>query len=251
MKKILFVLSAAIFFASCKKDSSVNSFSGETKKLMKTTYVYDSYPAENTSFTYDAKGRVSVIAEDDYTESFNYISATSILVTERNNADNSVKRTKECTLNEKGYINQIIFRDPAGVQTYSYNYTYNAEGYIIKQIGQGVGGNTEFEYTITNGDVVLAKLYYDGVLNYTGHYFVDENKLNKCQFGYGGYWSTTELFGKPSKHFLKEYKSINPSGTTTWHTKYDYEIDANGYPVKLTTDYILSGTKGIDTYTFQ
>ena len=102
MKKIIFVLSAVILFASCKKDSSSGPAQtpGVTKKLKKATYVYDTYDPENTTYTYDGQGRVSVITEDDRYETFDYISATSLMVTQKKNADNTLMQTKECTIND-------------------------------------------------------------------------------------------------------------------------------------------------------
>ena len=112
MKKIIFVLSAVVFFASCKKDSSQgpDQTPGVTKKLMKATYVYENYAPEIMTYAYDDKGRVSVITDDDRYETFDYISATSLMVTQRKKADNSLMQTKECTLNEKGYITKIVIK---------------------------------------------------------------------------------------------------------------------------------------------
>jgi YD repeat-containing protein len=252
MKKILFVLSTAIFFASCKKDSSVtpDPAPGITKKLMKSTYVYDNDPPESTTYTYDGMGRISVRADEDRTSFFDYVSANLLVVTDKKNADNSIDQVKECSINEKGYITQIIIKNSAGLQIYTVNYTYNAEGYITRQVVTGIS-NYEFDFTIADGNVVSSKLYYSGVLNSIREYSFDNTRLNKKQFNHSGYWSSSNLFGKVSKNVIKELKIFDTSGTLTWHTKINYEVDAGGYPVKITTDYILDGTKSVETNIYQ
>lgn len=255
MKKIIFVLSAVVFFASCKKDSSqgTDQTPGVTKKLMKATYVYENYAPEIMTYAYDGKGRVSVITDDDRYETFDYISATSLMVTQRKKADNSLMQTKECTLNEMGYITKIVIKNATAVHTYTYDYAYNAEGYMVKVKGSNPvsSSNYEVEFTIAAGNMVSSKAYFDGVLTYNREYIADQTKINKGGFDYNAYWNGTNMFGKKQKNMLLEFKSTNLSGALTWHTKHNYEIDANGYPVKLTTDYILDGTKEIDTYIFQ
>ncbi len=177
MKKIFFVLSAAIFFASCKKNSSadIDLGNGVTKKLMKATYVYDTDAPENTSYTYDDKGRLSAITDDNRTETFSYASVTSLLVTARKNSDNSLVNTKECAINEKGNITEIIIKNEAGVQTDVYKYTYNAEGYIIRFQATGTSGGYEMEYTIADGNVVSSNLSYGGVFSSVRKYSFDKN----------------------------------------------------------------------------
>jgi hypothetical protein len=255
MKKIILVLSAAIFFASCKKDSSVvpDPTPGVTKKLMKATYVYDNNAPEIDMYVYDGQGRLSVATEDTRNETFDYVSATSLIVTQRKNADNSLIQTKECTLNEKGYITKIVFKNPAGVHTYTYDYTYNPEEYMVKVKGSNPTNNSfyETEFTIIDGNMVSSKAYFDGVLTYNREYIVDPTRVNKGTYDYENYWDGTTMFGKKQKNLLKECKIFDMSGTLTWHTKNNYEVDGDGYPVKITTDYILHGTKSVETNIYQ
>ncbi len=251
MKQLFFFLSAIVLLASCKKDNTENPSLAATKNLIKTTYVWDGGTPEIDEYTYDAQGRLSVQKGDNRTYSFNYVSATSLLVTERNNSDNSLYQTQECILNDKGYITKMIFRNPAGVITYNYNYVYNADGYVTRLEGSGAGGGYEVDYTIVNGNVVSSIHYNEGVLNRTGEYIYDNSKLNKTGAGHSGYWQSNKLFGKGSKNLLIDYKSKSPAGATTWHTQYGYELDAAGYPVKLTTSNILTGKQGVETYIFK
>jgi hypothetical protein len=175
------------------------------------------------------------------------------VVTAKNNSDNSLYRTYECTLNDKGYVTKMIMKNPAGAVTYNYEYTYNADGYLIKQIGIFGNGSSdyEFEFTIVNGNAVAVKNSNGGVFNYRGEYTYDNSKLNKTPGGHGGYWQSYTLFGKISKNLVTEYKSFDASNTVTWHTKSTYDMDADGYPVKETTNNVLQGKQGVETYIYQ
>lgn len=250
MKNLFFVLGTVVLLASCKKDSAVNPTA--TKNLVKATYVWDNQTPEIDEYTYDTKGRIATHKDDSRTETFNYVSPALLVVTRKNNADNSLNRTYECTLNDKGLMTKMLMKDPAGVVTYTYNYTYNADGYMIRLEGiQPVGTGYEVDYTIVNGNVVSSTNYNGGVLNRTGQYIYDNSKINKASGSHGGYWPSSTLFGKASKNLLSEYKSISPAGALTWHTQYNYVLDANGYPVKLTTTNVLEGKQGVDTFIYQ
>lgn len=250
MKQLFFFLSTIVLLASCKKDNVENPANME-KNLIKATYVWDGGTPEVDEYTYDVKGRLSVQKDDTRTYTFNYVSATSLIVTERNTSDNSLKQTQECILNDKGYITKMVFKNPAGAITYNYNYFYNADGYVTRLEGFGSGGGYEIDYTIVNGNLVSTIHYNDGILNRTGEYTYDNSKLNKTAAGYSGYWQSNKLFGKGTKNLLSEYKSKSPAGAITWHTQYAYEMDAAGYPAKLTTSNILTGKQGVDTYIYK
>jgi hypothetical protein len=253
MKKVIIALTAIIAMASCKKEDVVIQTSpATTKDLVKSTYVWDNGTPEINDFTYDAAGRISMQKNETRTYTFNYVSATSLIVTERKTTDNSLHQTIDCNLNDKGYITNMVYKNPAGTVTYKYTYTYNADGYVIRLEGATpAAGGYEVDYTIVNGNAVASKNYNNGVLNYSGEYTYDNSKTNKTIAGYAGNWPSLTLFGKRSKNHLVDYKAKNPAGTITWHTQYAYEMDAAGYPVKMTTSNVLSGKQGVDTYIYQ
>jgi hypothetical protein len=258
MKKAIIALTAIIAMASCKKENVVTApaptpVPAVTKNMTKSVYVWDNGTPETQNYTYDPQGRIATIKDDNRTSTFNFVSATSLVVTAKNNADNSLYRTYECTLNDKGYVAKMIMKNPAGAVTYNYEYTYNADGYLIKQIGTFGNGSSDYEleFTIVNGNPVEIKSSNGGVFNYRGVYTYDNSKLNKTPGGHAGYWQSYTLFGKLTKNLLAEYKSFDASNTVTWHTKNTYDMDADGYPVKQTTNYILQGKQGIETFTYQ
>ena len=252
MKKLFLILSVAAAFTSCKKDSTVTPPPSVTKNLVKATYVFDMDPPKIDEYTYDGQRRITVHKQDTRTSTFNYVSAISLVVTVRNNTDNSLYRTNECTLNDNGYITKLIIKDAAGALIFTYDYTYNADGYITKVKGTYPSGNIlEFDYTIVNGNVVSARNYTGGVLSYSGEYTYDNSKINKTPGGHAGSWQSHYLFGKRLKNLIVEYKSFNPAGTLTWHTQTSYVMDADGYPVKETTFYVLQGKQAVDTFIYQ
>ncbi len=255
MKRVFIALTAVIVMASCKKESVtsvINTTPTGTKKLAKTIDVYDNGIPEANTYTYDAQGRIAVIKEESRTYTFNFVSATTLLATEKKNLDNSLSQTYECTLNDKGYITKMLFKNPSGAVIYSYDYTYNADGNITSQKGTSPSGsNYETVYVLANGNLVSSKLYYDNVLSQNREHTYDINKINKAGIGYSFYWNVPNLFGKGSKNMLVEYKSFNTSNTLVWHAQFTYNMDADGYIVKQNTNYVMQGKQGVITYTFE
>lgn len=249
----LFIIFISIFaLSSCQKDSELVPTSAKTKSLAKFTYVWNNGKPEIEEFTYDAQGRVTVIKGDEQTFTFNYVSASSLVVTAKNNIDQSPYRSFNCTLNSKGYITKISMINPDGTLYYTYNYTYNSDDCIIKTEGvppTGIGYYAE--YVIQNGNVVSSKNFNGDVLSYTGKYIVDSSLENKTGFSHTGYWYSNKLFGKGYKNMLVEYKSFSPSNTLTWHMKYEHALDTDGYPLSTTSINVLENKKGIETYVYK
>jgi len=249
----LFIIFISIFaLSSCQKDSELVPTSAKTKSLAKFTYVWNNGKPEIEEFTFDAQGRVTVIKGDEQTFTFNYVSASSLVVTAKNNIDQSPYRSFNCTLNSKGYITKISMINPDGTLYYTYNYTYNSDDCIIKTEGvppTGIGYYAE--YVIQNGNVVSSKNFNGDVLSYTGKYIVDSSLENKTGFSHTGYWYSNKLFGKGYKNMLVEYKSFSPSNTLTWHMKYEHALDTDGYPLSTTSINVLENKKGIETYVYK
>jgi len=255
MKKLFVLLSMVSIFASCKKADVVNSVtvpSSTSKKLTKGVYVYDNYAPETEEYTYDAQGRIAVFKEDERTSTFNYASPTFLVVTETKNADNSVMATKECDLNANGYITKMVFKNPLGAITYTYDFTYDADGYLTYEKGSYAGGAVyEEQYVISGGNAVSSKSYYNNILNHTREYIYDNTKLNKAPFGHAGYWQSRSLFGKRPTNLMSEYKTFDPQNVLTANGKMTYEMDADGYPTKRTGVEQLTGKVEVDSFIFQ
>jgi hypothetical protein len=259
MKKLIIALTAIVAMASCKKESITIAPTPEptpivavNKNMVKSVRVFDNGTPQTEDFNYDAQGKIVTLKNDNRTSFFNFVSASSLVVTEKNNADNSLYRTYESTLNDKGYVTKIVIKNAAGIFVYSYDFTYNAEGNIINQKSTYPNGSTIEEiYVIVDGNPISSKLYYDNVLSNSREYVYDATKVDKTKLSFTGYWSIPGLFGKSPKNLRLEFKDFNPSGTLTWHSKMSYDIDADGYPVKQTTDFILQGKLGVTTFSYQ
>lgn len=255
MKKVIIALTAIVAVASCKKENLTTAapdVPSVTKKLVTTTNVYDNGAPETEVYTYDAQGRVTTIKDDLLTETFDYVSASSLIVSARFNSTGNLQQTRECTLNSNGFVTKIVIKNGIGVIIYTYDFTYDAEGYMINRKGTSSGGSTyEIQFTIVNGNTVSYKLSYDGVLDSNVDFTYDNTKLNKNPFSTGCYWTVPNMFGKGPKNLCTEIKTYNPAGTLTYHTKYAYELDADGYAVKQTYTIVLLGKQGVNTNTYQ
>lgn len=248
----LMCLTAILFSTvSCKKETidTVPPVIFPAKKLKQVSDSYDGQAPDITKITYDATGRIATLldrpTETDY---FDYQSPTMLVITTKKNIDNSVKQIKECTINDKGYISKMVIKVNA-VVNYTYEYTYNVEGYTTKVKGYNAAGSGfETEYTYVNGSPASFKKYNDGVQTSTGQYIYDETKLNKMPFPINFNFPSYNLFGKPVKYILKEYKQFDMSSTLIWHLKNSSEFDAEGYLKKQTTDYVLQGKQNVADY---
>ena len=253
---IAMVLTIVFGMASCSKENTLTPVSAtqpvvmDAKKISQISYSYNGSASENESMTYDAQGRLATYTEDDHTSNFLYTSATKLEVTRRKKSDNSIDRIYDCTMNAHGAITEMLFKE-SNIIKYTYQFEYNSDGYLTKIKGINPGYIYEEFFEIVDGNATSSKLYYDGVQSSNRQYFPDNTKPNKTFFSTWTYWPSATLFGKPSKYHLKEFKDFNISNTLTWHSKYMIETDAQGYPVKITTDFILQGTKGITNYSFQ
>jgi Domain of unknown function (DUF4595) with porin-like fold len=255
MKKVIIALAAIITMASCKKENLTPvtpDVPSVSKKLVKTTGVYDNGTPETEVYTYDVQGRVAAIKDDEITETFDYVSASSLIVSARFNSTGNLQQTRECTLNSNGYVTKLVIKNGIGGIVYTYDFTYNAEGYMINRKGTSPGGSTyEIQFNIVNGNTVSYKLFYDDVLSSNIEFTYDAAKLNKNSFSNGCYWTVPVLFGKGSKNLCTAVKTYDTAGTLTYHTQYAYELDADGYVVKQNYTIVLTGKQGVNTNTYQ
>jgi hypothetical protein len=257
MKKVIIAFTAIIAMASCKKENVTPTpdptpIPGATKNMTKFSRVFDNGTPDVYEYAYDAQGRVAAIKDADRTNTFDFVSAASLVVTERFNSDNSVAAIRECTMNEKGYVTKIVIKNAVGSLQGTNEYSYNAEGYVTNYKLTYLNGSTmEMVYVISDGNAVSLKQYDNNVLSSSAEFTYDNNRINKTGFGITYYWSVPNLFGKCSKNMQIENKAFNAAGTLNWHTQSSFEFDAAGYPTMQTINYPLLGKQGVNTFSYQ
>lgn len=251
--RLAMAISIIIAVASCSKEKTGNPTAPArqgNKKLVKTTYVYNNGSPEYQSFSYDGENRLSSYSNNNYSYNFTYTSSSLINVTRKKN--NSIDQHIECSLNSNGVITKMLYKDLAGTVTCIQEYEYNSDGYLIKEKGSYPGSYSyEESFIIENGNAISSKLYYDGILYNTRSYYYDMAKLNKTPFSHAGKWASDYLFGKPSKNIHTEYKDYDKNGVLAWHSRHSYVLDADGFIIKHTTDYVLQGTQSVMDCIFQ
>ncbi|MBO9591367.1 MAG: hypothetical protein J7599_00575 [Niabella sp.] len=211
--------------------------------------------ADNTkkteTLTYDAKGRPAVYTTNSRKEVFDFQSASRLLVTSYKLPENTLERTIECTLNDKGAITEMRFKNTSDVITYTYQYAYNAEGYTTWVKGSG-SSNDWYEIVpeIKDGNYIRAKETFSSGAVYDDAYTYGSasNTLYKSYFGY---WPVDGLFGKPSKNLLLEAKGFKSNGDLNSHIKRNYTITAEGFVNKYIINYMLSGESSVVEITYE
>lgn len=255
LKRLITAIAAIAIVSSCSKSKNETASSVQqlNKKLAQTSYTYDSDAPVVEALTYDNQGRLSTYTRDDKSYNFDYSYSSLLKVTRSKKSTGDVDQTISCDLNVNGAITKMVFKDVAGNISYTYAFTYDADGYMSKVKGYNSNSSSiyEEEFAMQNGNAVSSKVYYNGVLNLNKQFSYDLTKPANGPFTTWSYWPSNQLFGKTKKNLLVELKSFDKAGAITWHTKNTYVIDAAGFPAKISTDYITDGTHGVTEYVFQ
>ncbi|NCU06047.1 MAG: hypothetical protein GXC73_18945 [Chitinophagaceae bacterium] len=253
LKSVTVAAFLVVAVASCKKQATAISAPASSKagkKFTQVDYMYQNVLDNASKYVYDNAGRISSNIEADYTDYFDHQSASKLVVTRKSNTDNSIMRTYEATLNEKGFVTSMISKDKTGAVIETTTITYNSEGYLIKHTTQGIGSSYGREYVIENGKIITGKKFNNGVQTGNEVFTVDMSKENKQSFTAWGYWHSHNLFGKPLKYLIVESKEFDAAGTLKWHRKNNYERDADGDVTKISTQFISEAATGITTYKY-
>ena len=251
---MLMTIAALVVVASCSKSN--NDLTPDppavNKKVKEINYTNNAGYTETEKFVYDNGGRIVGQSGEEYIYLFSYESVSSLLVTRKKTIDGSVDQRVECTLNGNGAITKMVYSNmPSNTVHYTYEVFYDANGYISKWKGTASQGAVAEEiYQFENGNPTSSKLFYDGVLNLEKVYVYDASKLNKGSLTVWGTWPSDKFFGKPTKNLLSEIKNFDKNGQLQWHMKNAFQLDSDGYLVKLTTDYLMQNEQSITTYTY-
>ncbi len=255
MKKIITILCAAtVLLASCKKSAEMPPAPEKTiqqKKIAATSYVWDNNAPETEQIVYDQQDRVTQYTDNNYVETFDYQTPEFLLVTRRKRSNNSLDRTIECTLNNKGAIVKMLFKDVTGKITYMYEYLYNTDGYVVTKKGSNTGSNYQVDYEIQNGNVVSSKIYFNGVHTYNSVFSIT-TLLNPVNRGVDAYWPVPRLFGTAAKKLIGETKQYKvATGELNNHTRNTWLLDNEGYITRYIDENLVDGKTGVTDYTLQ
>jgi hypothetical protein len=256
MKKIKALTAVSILFLAVSCSKSGNEVptpgpSANTKKIKEIIYTDPTMNTESSTFTYDEQGRIKTYTDEPYSYTMTYESPVLMKVTRTKNGVFDQERI--CNLNDKGAITKMEYHSvPGNAITYTYEWQYDANGYVSKIKGSSPNGNYfEEVFETINGNPVSSKLYHDGVQYHNRSYTYDLSKVNKQPYSAWYLWPSETLFGKPVKNLLIEYKSFDVNNVIDWHTKTTYQLDSDGYPVKYTTDYVHENTKSTTEFKYQ
>lgn len=257
MKKIItVVLCSSLVLMSCKKEKT--SIAPVTqagfKKVKEMAVYYNGTLDRNDVYSYDAEGRISSVSTLKNVQLFEYPSKNELKVTAKNKATGEIIWKKTAKLNSKGAITEMEKRNPAGIVMETWNYSYDANGYMVsyKYITPLYNNDVrEHFFEFGNGNVVAAKSYLNGIQqqNYTHEY--DLNELNSIPSTPDSYWISETLHGTPNKNPRKTYKSTKVSdGTMMLHTVYTRKVNSGGSSIEDDIAYPLTGATGNIKYTF-
>jgi len=252
MKKLFIAVLGIGLLSSCKKENHLNSQAAPseplfTKKLKTTTYSFPWGSVANETYSYDAQGRLTVYTDDDYHYSLDYSTPGKIQVLEKDN--NGINYLYEADINEKGWVTKTLQRRPDGSVYQTFKYTYNTEGYVVKE---EVSGASEYinEYSVEQENIVENKHYRNNQLSDVRNYSYDNLKFNTVEWRHVGNWPGNS-FGKKSRNPLKSAKVTQANGAVTWNMEYSHQTDAEHYILKETRTNKLNGQVTQVQYTYQ
>lgn len=242
------VIAVALSAASCKKDT-IDIPADKTpaityKRIAKSVETYSDGSKETYTLTYDVKGRPAVYTSDSKKDVFDFQSPGQLLVTEYDVPGNVLSRTYECTLNERGAITQMLFKNIAGTITYTYTYTYNVDGYMTGVNGSNGTDGFEEAPVIKDGNYIASKTTFSGGKVYNKEYLFN-NEMNMQPGGFYAYWPVATLFGRPSKNLWVEFKQLQTNGDLYWNVKADYTMAKDGSVAKYTTKVLTTGLTSV------
>lgn len=247
MKKgisITCVLLIAWLFSGCKKDIDSNEGGGSNTGAINFTLTAPSclvtkltmLPDDETVFVeYDNQKRVIKVYQEapgigvtNYTYIGNTINEYS--KDQEGNISNSIH-----TMNSSGLIvHSLTDRRATGGDRDERNYTYNNDGYLIREITKSISSSNDTfyygrSYAYDNGNKTKSfrlifdsnRQVYDSAQESVYEYYTDKPSR------YGAFSAWVERTGRPDKHELKSESS------TFFNISYEYTYGQDGFPIKV------------------
>ena len=230
-----------IFAVSCKKENVTGQapLPAHQKKVIEEKNLTS---GDFRKYSYDAQGRVSKVESGSHSWTIEYMS-TMIRVYKKRLSDNSSLGTEEYIIDASGKMISSVWKSTASMITYSYEYEYDAAGYMIR-MKESYNNGEVYEDFVTNpaGNPVTVKNYYNGALNDVTDYYYNVDVKNK---GLGTVLTDTygisSFGGKVPQRELSELKRYNASGTLSFHKICTFTTDAEKNILSFKATYPLTG----------
>ncbi|MCD2426173.1 hypothetical protein LQ567_25535 [Niabella pedocola] len=230
MRYTLAVLLLAAAF-SCKKERTTTS-PEEREALLRVTEIENAYnndAPETLKVSYDPLGRISSSISGDKKYLFNYQTPSALQISRYKISDNTLVQTIDCMLNTAGAITKETYRNASdNAIFYTYQYGYNADGYMILAEAAGYNNSYKWEFIYTDGLLTQSKYYEAGVYKSITHFKYDASVTNKTNLPHWWTWASSMLYGKPEKYALVEIREFDTTNKLIRHWTSSYQYDAAG-----------------------
>ncbi|QNA45264.1 hypothetical protein [Lacibacter sediminis] len=257
MKKIITViLCSSLVLMSCKKEKTIVEPATKTvfKKVKELAIYANGVLDRNEVYAYDAEGRISSVTSLKNSLLFEYPTKNELKIIAKSKATGEVIWTQTAKLNSKGAITESEKRNPAGIVTETWNYSYDVNGYMVSYKYTTPLYDDDVQecfFVFEKGNVVAAKLYRNGILQQNETYEYDLNELSMMPHTAMSSWVSETLYGIPNKNPRKTYKVAKPDdGTITFHTVYTRTFNNNSNSLEEKVAYVLTGANALRKYTF-
>ncbi|MBO9594750.1 MAG: DUF4595 domain-containing protein [Niabella sp.] len=227
MKNLWIVLLIAAMFGCKKEKVPAPEEKTPPSLITEMEYRYNNENPEVTKISYDAQGRISICIKGEKKDVFNYKTPVTLQVSRYRTSDNKPEHIVDCILNAAGAITKEQYRSVAdNTIFYTYQYSYNAEGYLALVEGFSNSGTYKVEFQYSDGQLTQTKSYTDNVYRYTDHFKYDLSVSDKIKLPFWSHWPSSTLFGKPQQYALVEVKEFDAANKPVLHWTLSYQYDA-------------------------
>lgn len=250
MKKIFLALSIMAGSASCTKEKMDTSLPVSTeKKLVQVNNLTNT--SDKRTNTYDSQGRLTKVQSLTHVWVFEYLSS-KLMIIDKDAVTGDLLSTTEHTLDAAGKTISLTMKNGLGAVTYSQNFEYDENGYLIKEKTVYTNGEIQENfYTISGGNVIKQIYKKNGVVGDVTDYTYDLSISSKIYSTMGSSWQIKNLYGKGFANEMKGFKRYDGAGVLVFQKVCSHVLDAQGYLVKLTNFFPISNLTYEYEYVYQ
>jgi YD repeat-containing protein len=251
MKRIFQLIIVCLAIASCSKDKTTITPPPVLAEKRLTQYNSQEQPDGNSTFTYDGQGRLS--SQETQSNKYTYTYGPNSIHVEYffKPAGKVIEKT-DYVLNNQGLAISATVQDisiPNKIITTHETFDYDATGHLLnwKYEYGPIPEHHEIKQTWVNDNMVEHSHTRDGQLLNTYKYTYSNipYKLNldltsSVSFQFG-------QFGKKNKNLREGVQYFNANNVMTTSATYAYDLDAEGFPVKVT---FHNNVSNVDSHNF-